>query len=185
MTMPTYRREINWVLKTCHHTSSFPSDSHGPGCRGGPVSSHRDWAVKQNRCTYMMKKNTHEETLPESAKKTSVKVAPTCRASLHGSVSKAAAAEHTPYVRTQMWHHMRCAAQTIERRGFPAGLLLCLAWLRRQRRRSVTSHSLDSRGGRPATACSQPARQPHAGELRLEDTLSPWQLGEPAHFFSS
>ena len=40
------------------------------------------------------RKVTHEETYPESAKDQSGQVAPTCRAWLHGSVSKAAAAEY-------------------------------------------------------------------------------------------
>lgn len=71
----------------------------------------------------MMRGACNRETPPESAK--IGQVAPTCRAWLHDSVSKAAASRSILHVRAHMWHHI--CALTIERRGFPAGLVSFLA----------------------------------------------------------
>lgn len=70
----------------------------------------------------MMKTNTHEETLPESAKKTSVKVAPTCR-SVAARQRQQGSSSRAYSICAHICGTTR-AAQTIERRGFPAGLLL-------------------------------------------------------------
>lgn len=137
--MPTSCREITGA-KNKHHTSSFPSYSHGPCSRGprfippGPpgldirqVYVHDERSVLQGKL------------LPSQQR--SVK-SPTCRAWLHGSVSKAAA-EYTPCARTQCG---TTCTQTIERRGFPAGLFP--SWRATTPATSVvTSHSR----GRPAT----------------------------------
>lgn len=93
------------------HPGSFPSDSHGPSGRRGPVSSHPGWT--SDRRVYLHEEDEESEYANEGnfsrvSKQTHTRSShdtPTCRSSewLHGSVSKAAAAV---LHRTHMWHHM-------------------------------------------------------------------------------
>lgn len=119
----------------------------------------------------MMKTNTHEETLPESAKrKHRSKSRPHAAAWLHGSVSKAAAAEHTPYAHTYVAPHAQ--RRLLNGEDFPRGCFF-LGMATTPATSVGDVPLIHSRGGRPATAKWPGSPTPGAS---LDNTLSPWRL---------
>lgn len=142
----------NWGTKHSQ-TSSFPIRQSRSVLQRGPVSSHPGWT--SNKYTYKMRGVRTRKLLPSHQKdrsKSRPHAAPVAaRQRQQGSSSKQ---KHTPCAHSSG----TTRAHTIERRGFPAGLVSFLGGLRRQRRRSVTSHS--PAGGAQQTACWL---GPHAG----------------------